>query len=430
MKQVKGFTTKISGLNQDELNHLNQLFGINRLIWNTCLGYKKDLYETYKRRNPCVENPEELKLIHSMGNSISIQKELSKRKIQELEEYNFLLTCPAKAIQQCVRKLDSTFSRFYKGLCGYPKFKKKNGENSIMFDSSGQIEKVNKSYIKIKTNGMNFVVKNPIKGNKIIFHEDTEICSITLSRKPNGYYYISVNYSYETNAIKKVNLNKEKAIGIDRGVTTTATCSNGDEFNINKDKLNKINKRIKFLQKKLTKKVKGSNNRNKIRIKIAKLQHKKANIKKDFNHKLSSNLVKNHDIIVMENLKVKNMTKSAKGTLDNHGSMVKQKSGLNRAILENNWGQLKQFIEYKSNLYGKHFVLVNPKNTSRRCSICSHTEKDNRHDKIFHCLNCGHKIDADLNASINIKEDGLSLLACGEPSLESSMSQELEKTLF
>jgi len=430
MKQVKGFTTKISKINKDEEIHLNQLFGINRLIWNICLAYKKELYETYKRRNPCVDNKEELKLINNLGSSVNLQKELSKKKIQELDEYNFLLTCPAKAIQQCVRKLDTTFSKFYKGQGGYPKFKKKSGLNSIHLDSAGKVEKANSKYIKITTNKMSFVVKNPIKGNNKIFDVETKICSITLSRKPNGIYYISVNYSYDTEEVKKVKIRKEKIVGVDRGVTTTATCSNDKSFNINPKEMQKINNRIKFYQKKLSKKKKGSNNRNKIRIKIAKLHHKKSNIKKDFNHKLSHYLVKNHDLIVMENLKIKNMTKSAKGTLDNHGSMVKQKSGLNRSILENNWGQLKEMVSYKSELYGKHFVLVNPKNTSRKCSKCSHSDKVNRDGKTFHCLKCGHKMDADLNASINIKEDGLSLLACGDYLVRDSVKQELETPLL
>lgn len=430
MKQVSGFTTKLSNLSHDEKSHLNQLFGINRLIWNICLAYKKELYETYKRRNPCVDDKDELKIINSLGSSISIQKELSKKKIQDLDEYDFLLTCPAKAIQQCVRKLDSTFKKFYKGQGGYPKFKKKSGLNSIHLDSNGKLEKVNQKYIKIKTNGMNFVVKNPIRGNKKIFKDETKICSITLSRKPNGIYYTSVNYSYEVGEIKKVKINKTKAIGIDRGVTITATCSNGKEFNIDQKEMNKINDRIKFYQKQLSKKKKGSKNRNKIRVIIARLHHKKLNIKKDFNHKLSHYLVKNHDLIVLENLKVKNMTKSAKGTTVNYGSMVKQKSGLNRSILENNWGQLKEMISYKSNLYGKHLVLVNPKNTSRKCSNCGNTEKENRTGKTFHCLVCSHKMDADLNASINIKEAGLALFACGETSLDVSMNQELETKLL
>lgn len=428
MKQVKGFTTKLS-LDNETKSHLNQLFGINRLIWNTCLAYKKELWETYKRRNPCVDSKEELNLINQSGSSIQIQKELSKKRLMELPEYKFLMDCPAKAVQQIIRKLDTTYVKFYKGKISYPKFKKKTGPNSIMFDSCGKVEKLNSKYLKITTNKMAFVIKNPIRGNNTIFEESTKICSITLSRKPNNEYYISVNYSYETDEVKKVIINKNKTIGVDRGILTTASCSNGREFNINKDKIQKLNKRIKFLQKKLSKKVKGSNNRNKLRIKIAKLHDNKTNIKKDFNHKLSHYLVKNQDLIVLENLKVKNMTKSSKGTIEQHGKNVVQKSGLNRSILENNWGQLKQMIEYKCELYGKHLVLVNPKNTSRRCSKCAHTEKDNREDKVFSCLNCGHTMDADLNASINILEDGLSLIACGGISLEAPLKQELETTL-
>ena len=162
---------------------------------------------------------------------------------------------------------------------------------------------------------------------------------------------------------------------------------------------------------------------------MAKLYHKKSNIKTDFNHKLSHYLVKNHDLIVMEDLKIKNMTKSSKGTMEKHGKNVAQKSGLNRSILENNWGQLKEFVEYKCELYGRHLVLVAPNFTSQKCANCSHIEKDNRKDKLFHCLKCGHQMDADLNASINIRTAGLAGFACGETSLDGSMKQELETTL-
>lgn len=423
MKQNQGFKTKLY-LKKDEKEHLEKLFGINRLIWNTCLAYKKELYETYKRRNPCVDNKEELKKVYDLGSYYSLARELSKKKIMELPEYNFLLDCPAKAVQNCIRKLDATYSKFYKGKSGYPKFRKKSRNNSIMFDSCGKIEKTNKNHIKITTNQMTLIVKSPIKENKTLFNKDTKINFITLSKKPNGEYYVSVNYSYEIEEVKTVKVVKE-AIGVDRGITTTASCSNGKEFNIDKEKIEKFNSRIKICQKQLSKKVKGSNNRNKIRIKLAKLHEKKSNIKKDFNHKLSHYLVKNHDLIVMEDLKINNMTKSAKGTLEEPGTNVKAKSGLNRSILENNWGQLRQFVEYKCELYGKHFVAVNPKNTSRKCSSCSHTEKDNRYEKVFLCLNCGHTQDADLNASINIRTAGLAGFACGETSLDGSVKQEL-----
>ena len=261
---------------------------------------------------------------------------------------------------------------------------------------------------------MEFVVKNPIRGNNKIFDTETKICSITLSKKSNGIYYVSVNYSYEADDVKNIKITKDKTVGIDMGITSTATCSNGYVFNLEINK--KLNNRIKFYQKKLVKKKKGSNNRNKIRIKLSKLHHKKSNIKKDFNHKLSHYLVKNHDYIVMEDLKVKDMTKKED----------KLKSSLNRSILENNWGQLKQFVEYKAKWYGKTLKTVNPKDTSRKCSKCGYIDLRNRNGKLFHCLECNLMMDADLNASINIKEDGLSLLACGDNHISDSMKQELE----
>ena len=387
------------------------------MIWNICLAYKNELWETYKRRNPCVDNLDEKKIINELGNFKNIEKVFAKKRIESLEEYDFMLSCPAKAMQKQVQNLKKTFSQFYQGQGGYPKFKKKSGLNYIHLDSSGKVEKVNSKYLKIITNGMSFVVKNPIRGNNTIFDEDTKICSITLSRKPNNQYYVSVNYSYEQEEIKKVKITKEKTVGIDRGISTTATCSNGDVFNL--EPMNKLNDRIKFYQKKLSKKKKGSNNRNKIRIKLAKLHNKKANIKKDFNHKLSHYLVKNHNYIIMEELKVKDMIRKED----------KLKSSLNRNILENNWGQLKQFVDYKAKWYGKHFETVNPKDTSRKCSSCCYIDLRNRKGKYFKCLSCGHEMDADLNAAINIKEAGLALLACGEIELSNSMNQELETTL-
>lgn len=107
-------------------------------------------------------------------------------------------------------------------------------------------------------------------------------------------------------------------------------------------------------------------------------------------------------------------------------STISYKKELNRLILENNWWGLKHFIEYKCDWYGKHLVLVNPKNTSRKCSKCSYVDKNNRKNKKFYCLKCGLKMDADLNASINILEAGLALIACGDYHVSDSVKQELE----
>jgi len=424
LRQNKGFSTKLSRISAKEKEHLDIILGINRFIWNICLEYKKEIWETYKRRNPCVENIQELKHIRNLSSSITIQKNLSKKNIKNMGGYDFLLNCPAKAVQQCIRKLEKTFINSYKKNCRHPKFKKKNSFETIYLDSHCSIKKANTKNIIIKTNGMRFIVKNPNYKDHIIFQKNTKISSIILGKKPNNQYYISVNYYYEANEIKKNEIRKNKTIGVDRGIRVTATCSNHESFNIKP--MIKLNNRIKFYQKQLAKKLKGSKNRDKIKNKIAKLYRKKSNIKKDFNHKLSYYLVKNHDLIVMEDLNIKNMTKSAKGTFERHGSMVKQKSGLNRSILDNNWGQLKEFVKYKADWYGRYFLSIDPRNTSRKCSQCGHTEKENREGKSFSCIKCGYKQDADLNAAINILEAGLALIACGDYLVGDSMKQELE----
>ena len=120
-------------------------------------------------------------------------------------------------------------------------------------------------------------------------------------------------------------------------------------------------------------------------------------------------------MIVLENLQIKNMTKSAKGDEDNHGSMVKQKSGLNRVILDQGWGMFKTFLQYKQLWSGGQVLFVDPKYTSQTCPVCQHRSKDNRQTQAeFECVLCGHKEHADVVGARNILERGHRLLACGE----------------
>ncbi|GAG73550.1 unnamed protein product, partial [marine sediment metagenome] len=132
------------------------------------------------------------------------------------------------------------------------------------------------------------------------------------------------------------------------------------------------------LQRRLAKKKKFSSNWRKTKTKINKLYYHISNVRKDFLHKTSTQLAKSHSLIVMEDLKVKNMTKSIKGTIENPGNNVKAKSGLNRAILDQRWSTFKDFLSYKMYWYGGDLIFINPKNTSITCSICSHIAKENR----------------------------------------------------
>ena len=122
------------------------------------------------------------------------------------------------------------------------------------------------------------------------------------------------------------------------------------------------------------------------------------------------------------------MSRSAKGTLENPGKNVKAKSGLNRSILDQGWHMFQTFLEYKMKRNGGDVIYVNPKNTSNKCSACKHISKESRKSQsIFECVECGFKINADLNASINILAEGLSVIACGVETLVSTLKQELEE---
>ena len=120
-------------------------------------------------------------------------------------------------------------------------------------------------------------------------------------------------------------------------------------------------------------------------------------------------------MIVLEDLKVKNMTKSAKGTIDNPGKNVKAKSGLNKSILDQGWGEFKRQLEYKQKWRGGDVILVNPKYTSQACSVCNNVCADNRTSQSeFKCVACGHKTNADFNAALNVLRAGHVQLACGD----------------
>ncbi len=148
-----------------------------------------------------------------------------------------------------------------------------------------------------------------------------------------------------------------------------------------------------------------------LKTKIAKLHHHIANSRKDSLHKISTHISQNHAIVYVEDLQVKNMSKSAKGTAEKHGKNVKQKSGLNRAILDQGWHEFRRQLEYKLTWQGGQLIAVPPQNTSRRCLACAHTDKANRQaQERFKCVACGFAENADVVGAINVLHKGQDLM--------------------
>jgi putative transposase len=205
-----------------------------------------------------------------------------------------------------------------------------------------------------------------------------------------------------------------KAVGIDLGIKKMVALSDGTHIEPINAFMN-AQKKLAKLQRCLAKKVKFSSNWYKLVKKIQKLHWHIANIRKDYLHKASCTLSKNHAIVCMEDLQVRNMSKSARGTIEKPGRNVRAKSGLNKAILDQGWGELTRQISYKQYWRGGVLVLVPPQYTSQQCSECGHVDTDNRPSQaVFRCQVCGHTENADTNAAKNILREGLSRLACPE----------------
>lgn len=228
--------------------------------------------------------------------------------------------------------------------------------------------------------------------------------------KSGKHWFVSIQVEQEIG--KPVHPSASIAGG-DLGVKHLLTLSDGTHYE--PIDTGKLTVKIKRLQCRLAKKVKFSSNWRKLKEKIAALHTKVANIRRDTLQKLSTTLSKSQAIIVLEDLQIRNMTKSAKGDSDQPGKMVKQKSGLNREILNQGWGMFKEMLKYKQLWRGGEVIFVDPKGTSQTCPECDHRSKDNRLTQSdFKCVECGFTANADHVGALNVLARGHRVIACGE----------------
>jgi len=230
-----------------------------------------------------------------------------------------------------------------------------------------------------------------------------KIKTVTISYEAYQYH-ASILVDIEEQNIKKATHNN-KAVGIDVGVALMVADSNGSK--VKPLELMRELKKLRTKAQQLSRKKKGSNNRAKAKAKIAKQNLHIANMRKDFLHKLSKSYSENQTVVV-EDLKIKNMTKATKGTVEKPSKNASAKRGLNRAITQQSWGLFFELLEYKLIERGGELIKVNPKYTSQTCNKCGHISKENRksQDK-FVCTSCGHSANADINASKNILDRGI-----------------------
>ncbi|MCH4519565.1 transposase [Staphylococcus haemolyticus] len=372
----KGIECKIYP-NVKQQEKIEQTFGCTRFVWNEMLNMINQRYQ----------NNKELKM-------------LSYPKLSALlpvlkSEHTWLKDVDSVAVQCAVKTLSETFDRFFKGYSSYPKFKSKKiskqsylstiRSNNIRFND-------NQHYIKLPKLGW-------IKCKASIQHiENSRIKSVTVKRKATGHYYISLLVESDNQTLPKTN----QSVGIDLGLTHLAITSDGKKYNSQRLHL-KYQKQLHYWEKRVARRrlnaiknsipLQDAKNHQKARRQIARIHEKIAHTRKDYIHKITTDLVENYDVIVIEDLKTSNLLK-------NHH--------LARSIASQSWHQFKTILKYKCERYGKQLHCVNPYKTSQYCSHCGYDSGKKSLDiRQWRCPSCHTDHDRDINAAKNIKSIGL-----------------------
>ena len=360
--------------NKEQQQIISSQIGAARYVYNRALALRKYAYSKFGIRIGKF----------ALINHIT--------KLKKREKTSWLKEMDSQALQQSISNMDKAYQHFFKGG-GYPKFKSRHhSRQSYQYPQRVKIEG-NKVFLPkvgwVKCKGLRKEFVGKIK-------------TVTVSFEAYQYHASILIDIEDQNIIPNTN---GKFVGIDVGVSLVVADSNGrreEPLDLVRE-LSKL--RIKAQQ--LSRKKKGSNNRAKAKAKIAKQNLRIANMRKDFLHKLSRSYSENQTVIV-EDLKIKNMTSKTKGTVEKPSKNAKAKRGLNRVITQQSWGLFFELLEYKHQEKGGQLIKVDPKYTSQECNECHHVSKENRRSQSkFVCTSCGHSANADINASKNILDRGI-----------------------
>jgi putative transposase len=342
-----------------QIEFLNHQIGHCRFVYNKLLEIAKKDYETEGKK----------------WNYYEYKKLLPELK----EEFPFLKEANSQSLQEAVKWLDRAFKNFFKGLAKFPKFKSKKRINSVSIPQHFRIEENKIKIPKLKT---------PIKFKK---HREIEgkIKSVSITKLPSGKFYLNILVDREIEPLPET----DKVVAIDIGLTHFCTLSTGEKIG-NPRNLLKTEEKLKKLQRKLSRKVKGSNRYLKLQRKIAKLHEKVVNQRNYFLHKISKRIIGDNQAVVVEDLNVKGLIQNSK---------------LSKHIADASWRRFISYLEYKAKLYGRELIKVSPfYPSSKLCCVCGYKNENLKlSDRKWKCPNCGTEHDMDYNATLNLLKEGL-----------------------
>ena len=384
--------------NKEQQELINKHIGCCRYIYNYGLEKKIKAYQECKKAI----------------SRFDIQRELPMLK--KNEETSFLKEVNSLSLQAALACLDNAFTRFFKEKKGFPKFKTKR-------DTRQSFQVVQNTKVDFECNRI-FIPKFK-EGIKCKLHRtfEGEIKTSTISRTPTGRYFMSILVKLQDDMPTKKPIDENKAVGIDLGIKTFATLSDGQEIQ-NPKNLKNVMKKLKRLQRQLSKKAKGSNNREKTKKKLAIQYEKVTNRRNDFLEKVTYYLANTYDTICLETLSSKNMMK-------NHH--------LAQALSDVAIGRFNQLIEQKAEWYGKNILRIGRFEPSSKTCVCGYINKELKlSQRVWTCPKCGRVHQRDLLAANNIKRFAfcknntagtVEINACGDMTYNSESAQEAHRSL-
>ncbi len=384
MKRLQAFKFEVHP-NGEQARSMRRFAGSCRFVFNKALAMQKAIYEGGEKK---------------LGYA-GLCKTLTEWR--NSTDTAWLADAPVHPLQQTLKDLERAYTNFFAKRADFPRFKKKGQHDSFRYPDAKQfkIDQPNSRIFLPKLGWLRYRNSRDILG---------VAKNVTVSQSC-GKWFVSIQTERE---IEQQVHPATSIVGIDVGITRFATLSDGSHI----EPLNTFRKhqqRLARYQRAMSRKTKFSSNWKKAKARVQKIHTRIANVRKDFLHKATTTISKNHAIVCIEDLQVRNMSKSAAGSSDSPGRNVKAKSGLNKSILDQGWFEFRRQLEYKQVWLGGDVLAVSARNTSRTCPACGHVSADNRQTQAkFACMDCGYENNADLVGAINVLERGHRLLACGE----------------
>ena len=381
MKRLQAFKFELVPTGEQQ-RQMRRFAGSCRFVFNKALALQKARYEQGEKK---------------LGYA-GLCKELTAWR--NGAETPWLADAPIHPLQQTLKDLERAYANFFAKRADFPRFKKKGQSDSFRYPDPKQI-KLDQGNRRLYLPKLGWL--------RVRFSRDVlgAVKNITVSQSC-GKWFVSVQTEREVEQPIPIGV----AVGIDMGVARFATLSDGTFFEP-RNSFKRHQDTLRRAQQSMSRKTKFSKNWRKAKARVQRIHSRIGNARRDYLHKTSTAISQNHAMVCIEDLQVRNMSKSAAGTADAPGRNVRAKSGLNKSILDQGWFEFRRQLDYKLAWNGGWLVAVPPQYTSRTCPCCGHVSADNRKTQAqFACVECGFEEHADVVGAINVLRAGHARFAC------------------